>query len=355
MNALRLAGWVADRGRQVTVLCDPASPLGRAAASMGLQVRELISTYKYGDFSNARRIARICREDGIGYVMSTEGRDLLLMVLAKKFARSRFKFLHLQQMHVGGFKKDFFHTWEYRHLDAWIAPLPMYRARILEATRLTPEKVHVINLAIEIDRLLDSLPTKAEAREQLDLPKEATIVGTVGRLDTKKGQDDTIEAVATLRTEGHNLHALFVGDRTVGATDEFENRLDARIEELGIGDCVHFRPFMKDVSVAYSAMDIFGMTTHSETYGMVTVEAMTCGLPVVGSRDGGTLQLIDDGRTGLHFTPQDSGDLTAKLGAMVRDPDLAKQLGENAALEARKRFGHDIETDAFLKLIDGLG
>jgi hypothetical protein len=81
-----------------------------------------------------------------------------------------------------------------------------------------------------------------------------------------------------------------VGANTLDNTDDYEAELHALADELGIANAVYFRPFQQDVRHAYAALDIFILASQAETFGMVTVEAMAAGLPVIATRSGGTLR-----------------------------------------------------------------
>ena len=355
MNVLRLARWMQERGWTVYLYGQPDSRLGRAALAAGITVRRLQPRLKRGDPVSACRLARYVVKDGVRYLFSNEGKDLLLTVLAKVLSRARFRLIHLQHMHVGGHKRDFFHTWEYRRLDAWIAPLPMFRQRLMDRTRLDPDKIHVIPFGIELDRFVEHLPPKGDARRRLGLPGDALVAGIVGRLDVGKGQDVLVRACAEVHRAGIPLHLLMVGESTANDSDAYANHLRSLVTDLELGGFVHFRPFMPDVEQAYAAMDLFVLASHSETYGMVTIEAMAAGLPVIGTAAGGTVEIIRDGETGLLAPPQDVAALTEALLRLISDPDLRERLGATARGETAARFSHVRQCESVERLLDLLG
>jgi D-inositol-3-phosphate glycosyltransferase len=84
----------------------------------------------------------------------------------------------------------------------------------------------------------------------------------------------------------------------------------------------------------YSAADVVVMPSHYESFGMVALEAMACGTPVIASQVGGLAFLIQDGVTGFHIPNGDSGALYEKLDLLLRDGSLRKQMGEQAAAYA---------------------
>lgn len=102
-----------------------------------------------------------------------------------------------------------------------------------------------------------------------------------------------------------------------------------------------------DLAAAYASADVFAFPSDTETLGFVAMEAMASGVPPVGARAGGIPDVIDDGRTGLMFTPGDLGDLTEKLGLLLGDDALRTSLGV-AARREMERHGWREATEAVL-------
>lgn len=355
MNVLRLGGWLKKRGWKVALYGQRETKLFNEAEQAGLSVRHLNSTFKYGDLVNARRLARYARQDNVRRLIINYGKDLFLAVLAKKLSHGYFKLLMQQHMHVGGHKKDLFHTWEYKHLDAWIAPLPMFKDRLVQYTRIDSKKIRVIPFGIELDRLTSNRPDRTSARQMLQLPADACIAGIVGRLESKKGQDVLIKACRRLHDAGQPLHLLIVGDKTANDPEGYPQHLDSLTEQLGLESFVHFRQHQSDVAKVYAAMDLFVMASHSETYGMVTIEAMACGLPLIGTSEGGTVQIINDGVNGLLAPPQDDESLASALMNLMNNPSLARNLAARAALDAIEKYSHHRQVALIETLFDELG
>ena len=355
MNVLRLAVWLRDRGWEVVLYGNPESIMAEKARAGGITFRRIVSDFKYGDLVNARRLARRCRKDNVRRLIINYGKDLLLSVLAKKASGGFFKLILLQHMHVGGRKTDFFHTWEYKHLDAWVAPLPMFAERLTQTTRLDPRKISVIPFGIELERFTDNRPAQAAARQRLDLPDHVLLAGVIGRLDPKKGQDVLIRACAGVHAAGHPLHLLVVGDKTANDETDYSRHLRELVARLDLTGCVHMRPYLPQVEYAYAALDMFVMASHSETYGMVTIEAMACSLPVIGTAEGGTVQIIEDNVSGLLVPPRDVERLTEALLKLARDRALAARLGKQAAIDAIRKYSHRQQCSAVEQMLEQIG
>lgn len=93
------------------------------------------------------------------------------------------------------------------------------------------------------------------------------------------------------------------------------------IREAGLSERVFVRPFRKDMAAFYKAIDVFVMASKAETFGMVTIESMACGTPVIGSNAGGTPELLQHGKLGYLFEPLSADDLANKIADFLAEPN----------------------------------
>lgn len=163
----------------------------------------------------------------------------------------------------------------------------------------------------------------AEAlRRSLGIPLGAPVVGTVGRLSEVKRQDRLVRAFFSITGRLPHAHLLLVGDGPV------LRDLRELVQRLGLDGRVHFAGYQARPERFFQVMDVFALTSDSEGMPLAVLEAWAAGLPVVASRVGGLPKLITHGQTGVLFAPGDEGALTAALGAMLTDVELARRLGE---------------------------
>lgn len=350
INVVRWSTWLKGRGCNIFLYAYPDSPLAGRALSERLSVRLVRSTFRYGDLLNARQLAAAMHSDGVDIALVHRNHDLFLTVLSKLMARPPLRLVYVQHMQLGIDKKDWFHTWEYGQLDAWITPLPFLANNVASRTRLDPRKIEIIPFGIEIGRFTDRLPSKEKAREHLRLPGNVPIAGVVGRLDSKKGQHLLIEACAKVRRDGLMLQLLLVGDATADEGLKYTEKLESLIDEHGLSNCVHFRPHIEQIEFAYAAMDLFVLPSQSETYGMVTIEAMASGLPIIATGSGGTPDIVQDGQTGLLIQPDSVDQLASALKKLLDSPPTARSLSEQARRVAVSRYSHDQQCSHFERL-----
>jgi glycosyltransferase involved in cell wall biosynthesis len=161
----------------------------------------------------------------------------------------------------------------------------------------------------------------------------------VGRLDEGKGLYDLLEAQSRLTED---THLLLVGSGTL------EDDLRDRANELGITDIVTFVGAVPHDKIHqyYAAADIFCLPSHHESFGMVNIEAMACGCPVVSTHIDAIEEYLTDEKNGLLVNPGDQSGLTAAIARLAADRDLREGLG-SAATETASRFDWKTQANQF--------
>lgn len=180
-------------------------------------------------------------------------------------------------------------------------------------------------------------------RRELGLPPEARVIGTVGRITPWKGQDDFLRAAALVAARHPEARFLVVGDclsspAEAKADQAFRQRLHALAAELGIADRVLFTGFREDMPAAMNALDIFVLPSHSEPFGIVLLEAMAAGRPIVGTAAGGVPEIVRDGQEALLVPPREPAALAAAVERLLDDKGLAASLAAAAAARVAGQF-----------------
>jgi len=354
MNILHFLRWMQARGWEVVFYGDPATRIYRQASDAGLLVRPVVSRRRFGDFLNAWRLSRLVRQDNVQRLIVHRSPDLFLGVMARHFARGNTRLIFCQHMHIGKNKKDPYHSWLYRRIDAFVTPVAWLAERVREKTSVLPEHLHIIPHGLEIGRFTEGRPSREAARKRFALPPDAWVAGLIGRLDPKKGQDIAIKAMATLNRSGHRLHLLLIGDQSFAEGDAYALEIHQLVDELRMNDYVHFFPHQANVEWAYAALDVFVLASKSECYGMVTVEALVSGLPVIGTNDGGTISLIDHGRNGFLVAPRDVDALANALTTLLENRDQALRMGASAQEEAVMKYSHISQCESWERMFENL-
>jgi glycosyltransferase involved in cell wall biosynthesis len=157
-------------------------------------------------------------------------------------------------------------------------------------------------------------------------------IGTVCALRAEKRVDLLLDAFARLRNEGIDARLVVVGSGPMGEALERQRRA------LGIEAVSHFEPTTSAVADWMRRIDVFALTSETESFPNALLEAMACGCCVIGSRVGGVPELIRDRETGVLVPPGDAGALADALRTLITDRQRRRSLGEAAARAARSDF-----------------
>ncbi len=182
------------------------------------------------------------------------------------------------------------------------------------------------------------VPAKAEARAALGLPPERKIVLALGRLVPWKGQDLFLRGLRRVADAVPDVLGVVAGGPEPYSLD-FEPALHALADELRLGDAVRFMGPVPDPALALAAADVLAHTSVSpEPFGLVMLEAMAVGRPVVTPAAGGGLEIVVHGETGFHYAPGDEEALAQALLTLLNDPSRAEQMGAAGRERVASRF-----------------
>jgi L-malate glycosyltransferase len=273
---------------------------------------------------NARHLAKIIDDEEIDLLHLHWTKDLPLAVIAKLISKRKPRVVQSRHMRMTRFKDDFYHRFLYRNLNMILAVTQQVKEQI---EKYIPEpirpKTEVLYIGAQ-QPVIISDEEKNHRREQLGLGTSFT-VGIVGRIEKAKGQHLVLEAVRKMSKEGIDAKALIVGH----AMDEkYSEQLQDEYRDSSI-----FTGFTREAQTLMQLCDVMVLATENETFGLVLIEAMMCGVCVVASDSGGPLEIIDDGMNGLLFKTFDSDDLSDKLELLQRD----NVLRDTYALAGRKK------------------
>ena len=192
---------------------------------------------------------------------------------------------------------------------------------------VSPDLIHLCHNGVDTTIFKPgTVPRPPEVRDA------SLVVGSVCALRPEKRLDRLLEAFACVRPSFPGTRLLIVGS---GATLP---ALQALRKKLALEDACVFAPANKDVADWMRAMDIFVLSSDTESFPNALLEAMACGCAVIGSRVGGVPELIEDGRSGLLFDTGDPSSLVDALTKLIQDARLRRKLGASAAVRACSCF-----------------
>jgi D-inositol-3-phosphate glycosyltransferase len=221
--------------------------------------------------------------------------------------------------------------------DRLVAATPLERAQMVWLYGADASKIAVVPCGVDLE-LFRPIPPE-EAKGLLGLPESRRIILFVGRIEPLKGIDTLLRAMALLVPEiphwQDELSVIIIGGAPGAGADHTEaelERLQRLRAELGIKDLVTFQGAEDQDSLVYyySAAEMVVIPSHYESFGMVALEAMACGTPVVASKVGGLAFNVQDGRTGFLVPERDPAALADRIRLLLSNPELRQELGSEA-------------------------
>ena len=209
--------------------------------------------------------------------------------------------------------------------------------------RADPNKMTIIPPGVDTGHFYP-IPAD-EAKQFIGLESDNRMILFVGRIEPLKGVDTLIKAMSCLdmglTTRDRPVHLAIIGGEPTANPDEMSEemaRLQKMCDDLCMGSMVVFlgKRAQDTLPYYYSAAELLVMPSLYESFGMVALEAMACGTPVIASEVGGLGYLVQDGVTGYTIPDSDPGMLCEKLSKLLGDTALRNEMGCCAAEYAKE-------------------
>ena len=351
LNTIKFAQWLKSRNWDITLFLIADSPIAHKAELEDNKITYAQKDWKYFDFLSAFRLSKKIENEHVDVVLVTNNNDLSLISIVKSFWNKNLKVIYQQHMNIGIDKKDFLHTLRFNSIDAWISPLKQLANEVGEKTNYKTDRVHIIPHGIELEKYSQNYISKADARNFFSIDPEKKIIGIIGRIDKLKGHHFVINALHFINKKySADIELLIVGEPTIEDGTEYVNLLHSLTKKLGIEDKVHFRGFTDKPEMFYKAIDIFIMASANETFGMVTIEAMASGVPIVATKAGSNPEILENGKLGLLFPPGNEKIFARKVisSLYIEKVSIRTKLARE---EAVKIYSHISQCESTEKLV----
>lgn len=205
----------------------------------------------------------------------------------------------------------------------------------------------------KIDVIYNGVPTPEATddgavgvRRELGLDRSDFVIGSVGMLRPEKGHADLIDAFALAEKQVPGMKLLIVGDGRCG------DDLARRAENLELNGAVRFARARNDIARVLKAMDVFALPSHTEGLSIATIEAMSCGTPVVVTDCGGPTEIVNHEVTGLVVPPCDAQAMSEALVRIAGDARLRGCLASNGRARALESFSLDRMLQSYDRLYE---
>ncbi len=225
--------------------------------------------------------------------------------------------------------------------DRVIAATPAEQAQLRWLYRARRRQIVVIPPGVNTERFTQVF-SREEARENLGIPLESNLLLFVGRIEPLKAVDTILEALHVLREKAppllRNLRFMIVGGDPNSGNDQEMNRLQALSVKLGIDQLVSFvgAKEQTELPLYYVSAAAVIIPSDYESFGMVALEAMSSGTPVIASQVGGLQFLVRDRETGFHIPAREPISLADCIIELLSDASRAEDMGVAASRIAQE-------------------
>lgn len=332
----QLAGALRDR-YEILIACQPGGLLGERLKQLGVQIRPL-DFRRQVSASRIVRLFEIIRAEEVHLVHSMGARADFSARIAASLAGAPVVVSTIA-MFVEGYdtspaKRALYRAalrLSERFCDGFIAVSDAVREVLVEGHRIPQEKVVRIYNGVELDVFTPGSQDGFQMKRELHLDPEAPVVGTIGRLVYQKAHDVFLQAAFLVVKAVPAAQFLIVGEGPL------RPNLERMVEELGLERC-SLAGFRADIPNMLSILDVFTLPSTVEGLPRVLLEALAAARPVVATRIDGVTEIVQHGLTGLVVPPRGPAALADAVISLLKDPGLARRLGEAGRKLVEERF-----------------
>jgi glycosyltransferase involved in cell wall biosynthesis len=286
----------------------------------------------FGIFS-AQRIARFISEKNIEIIHAHAARDYIPASLVCRLTKNS-KFVLTR--HVL-FPMKPFHRFTLTNLARAVAVSPAVEQSLQPV--IPKRKIEVIPNGINTEILTDEerKRRREEFRALHNIPSEALGVGTIGELKELKGQRDFVLAANEIAGRNENAFFVVVG-KDNAAGQPFRRELKRLVKVFNLENRFLWLDWVDDMPSLLAALDIFVSASHSESFGLAILEAMTGKIPIVATATEGAKELLQNGETALLVPIKEPLKLAEAIESLLNDREKRETFADNAESFAEKRF-----------------
>lgn len=317
LHILNLSDQLQRRGYNVTVACRPGCWVEERAQQMALPT-VAIRVMRQQDWQDFGRLRAVLREKKVDVLHVHWSLDMIV----PGFAAMREKVpVRVMSRHMPYPFKNRLGSYMYSKLFTRMVTVSNSVRNTLVGCGIPPSQVEVIHHGTDVQSFAHTTLSVKDARRSLGVADDCVAVGIVGRIAPEKGHHVLLQAAQLLR-DRYPVQYVVIGS----GPDEAKMR--ENVQQMGLDDRVLFVGFRDDVNNAMSALDIVTVpSTWNEPCSAVVQQAMALSKPVVGTRVGGTPEMVRDGETGLLVAPSDANALAGAIAQLAGDAYLRRQMG----------------------------
>ncbi|MFP4091472.1 MAG: glycosyltransferase family 4 protein [Cyclobacteriaceae bacterium] len=287
------------------------------------------------DRATIRMIGELVREKQIEIINAQNSKDRYLTIFAKWFYNLPVKLIHTRRQRpesIGGWIQNTFYV---KNTDK-IVVISDELKNIFISKGIPAAHLHVIYNGTPLDQYAEVKQERvAQLREKYGIEPGDMVIGCVARM---KRQEELIKALAHIDDK---IKVIFAGIAP-GSLDAYIRQYEVKNPVIYAGMVSHL-----DALHLYKLMDVNVLPSTMDGFGLVLVEAMALGTPVVATRAGGIIDVVEDGVSGLLYESENPNDLAAKINAVLYQEELREKLIQNGKNTALQKFSIEKTIDQY--------
>ncbi|MET3617139.1 glycosyltransferase involved in cell wall biosynthesis [Peptoniphilus olsenii] len=333
------------------IICFIKDTFYEEAKELGFNI-EVFEQKKRSDLSVVTRLSDEIKKEKYDIVHAHGARaNFIAMFLKNKISVPMITTIHSDYML--DFKDNFYKNLIYTTLnkmalkkfDHYICVSDNFKDMLIERG-FDSDKIHVLYNGIDTEEKIDFLPKVAFLQKHKVVYNGEFIVGIAARLDKVKDHETFIKAARKVIDKNLDILFLIAGDG-----DERTN-LEEMVQNLGISSQVYFLNFVKDKYSFFNAIDLNVLTSISESFPYVIMEAALVGVPTISTRVGGIPEIVKDDVTGYLFEVGDENSLSNYILKLYRDIGKLKTLGINMKENVKENYSHEAMGETQFKIYE---
>jgi glycosyltransferase involved in cell wall biosynthesis len=312
------------------------SAIGDRCGESGVEVHQ-VSRAGYFPVTTIAALVKVIKQNKPDVIQVHLSRDLWVAA-AGVMVGGKVPVVFSQQMASSYLKRDVLHRWVWGHVSRVMALTEEIRNQVIRCTTIADDKVVVLPYGIDSDTFQPDSELRVGLRKEYEISDRQVVFGMVGRLDPGKGQGVFLEALSDF--DDDRILGVLIGEETRGEPG-YRKELEARVAALGLGNRVKFLGYIDDPNGCYPMLDVLVMPSRKETFGLVLIEAMSFGLPVIATNAGGVPEIVIDGKTGILVPPGDARALAGAMRTLFEDNELRQEMGHRGRERAIQHYRLD--------------
>ncbi|MFH1097607.1 MAG: glycosyltransferase family 4 protein [Candidatus Desantisbacteria bacterium] len=332
-SVILLIKGLLKRGHRVIVAVSPESYNYNLMKEAGFEVVSIEMKSRY-DFKSAKKIVNLCRQEKIDIINAHLSTDRYLAIWAK-FLGAKAKII-LTRRAIS--RSSRFVSFLYRIGADKIIAVSKAVKESLCSQGIPDNRIEVVYNGIPDDFGSVNLQKIEELKRKYNISPEDKIIGMIARWDKLKGHDILLSALKEIKSD---YKVLLVG---------IDESFWPEVEAFGLGDRVILCGFEKDIAPFYHLMTLKVLPSFAEGFSLSVMEAMACGVCVLGSDIPSISEIIEPNKNGLLFETGNSEDLAEKIKILLNDETLRIRLAKQGERIVQERFSIERTVEAMEKI-----